>query len=84
MHTRYFRLKVPKYMSEEIEWIEMTGREFYRFANSPEGQGRHFIDMDDVVLEASETEARSFRTEQNQLLHTDPGGRLEHLVSLRY
>ena len=65
MYKRYFRMKDPKCKPEQIEWIEMTGREFYRFVNSPEGQGRHFIDMDDVVLEASETEARSFRTEQN-------------------
>ena len=65
MYKRYFRMKDPKCRPEQVEWIEMTGREFYRFVNSPEGQGRHFIDMDDVVLEASETEARSFRTEQN-------------------
>ena len=61
MHTRYFRLKVPKYMSEEIEWIEMTGKEFYRFVKSPEGQGRHFIDMGDVVLECSKAEYKRFK-----------------------
>ena len=65
MYKRYFRMKDPKCKPEQIEWIEMTGREFYRFVNSPEGRGRHFIDMDDVVLEASENEVRSFRTEQN-------------------
>ena len=40
-------------------------REFYRFVNSPEGCDRHFIDMDDVVLEASESEIRSFKAEKN-------------------
>ena len=65
MYKRYFRKKDPKCKPNEIEWIEMTGSEFYRFVNSPEGQGRHFIDMDDVVLEASEPEARSFKTEKN-------------------
>lgn len=65
MYKRYFRMKDPNCGPEEIEWVEMTGREFYRFVNSPEGQGRHFIDMDDVVLEASEAEARSFKAEQN-------------------
>ena len=65
MYKRYFRMKDPKCGPEKLEWIEMTGREFYRFVNSPEGQGRHFIDMDDVVLEASEAEARSFKTEKN-------------------
>lgn len=65
MYKRYFRMKDPKCRPEQIEWIEMTGREFYRFVNSPEGQGRHFIDMDDVVLEANEAEARNYKTEQN-------------------
>ena len=65
MHKRYFRMKDPKCRREEVEWIEMTGSEFYRFVNSPEGQGRHFIDMDDVVLEASESEARSYKAEKN-------------------
>ena len=65
MYKRYFRMKDPRCKPNEIEWIEMTGNEFYRFVNSPEGRGRHFIDMDDVVLEASEFEARSFKTEKN-------------------
>ena len=65
MYTRYFRKKNPKCKPEETEWIEMTGREFYLFVNSPEGQNRHFIDMDDVVLEASETEARRYKAEKN-------------------
>lgn len=38
-------MKDPKCRPEEIEWIEMTGREFYCFVHSPEGQNRHFIDM---------------------------------------
>jgi len=46
----------------------MTGKEFYRFVNSPEGQGRHFIDMGDVVLEASKHEAQVHRAEKD---HSD-------------
>lgn len=65
LNTRYFRMKDPKCKPEEIEWIEMTGREFYSFVHSPEGRGRHFIDMDDVVLEATESEARKYKAEQN-------------------
>lgn len=56
-------MRDPRCKPSEIEWIEMTGTEFYRFVNSPEGCGRHFIDMDDVVLEASEADARSFKFE---------------------
>ena len=65
MYKRYFRMDDPKCKQDEIKWIEMTGSEFYRFVNSPEGQGRYFIDMGDVVLEASEAEARSFKAEKN-------------------
>lgn len=65
MYKRYFRMKDPKCKPEEIEWVEMTGKEFYCFVSSPEGRGRYFIDMDDVVLETSEAEARSFKAEKN-------------------
>lgn len=65
MYKRYFRMRDPKCRPEQVKWIEMTGNEFYRFVNSPEGQGRHFIDMGDVVLEASEAETRSFKAEKN-------------------
>lgn len=64
MYKRYFRMKDPRCKPNEIEWIEMAGSEFCRFVNSPEGCDRHFIDMDDVVLEASEFEARSFKAEK--------------------
>jgi len=46
----------------------MTGQEFYRFVNSPEGQGRYFIDMNNVVLEATKEEARAYRSERD---HSD-------------
>lgn len=65
MYKRYFRMKDPRCKPEQIEWIEMTGREFHRFVTSPEGRNRHFIDMDDVVLEASEFEVRRFKAEKN-------------------
>ena len=68
MYKRYFRMKDPRRGPEEIEWIEMTGSEFYRFINSPEGQGRYFIDMGDVVLEASKREAQVHRAEKD---HSD-------------
>lgn len=65
MSTRYFKKRNPKCRPKEIEWIEMTGKEFYRFVNSPDGQGRHFIDMGDVVLETTEAQARQYKAEQN-------------------
>jgi len=68
LYRRYFRKKDFKCKPDETEWIEMTGQEFYRFVNSPAGQGRYFIDMSNVVLEATKEEARVFRSEQD---HSD-------------
>ena len=68
MYKRYFRMKAPKCKPEKIKWIEMTGKEFYRFVNSPEGQGLYFIDMGDVVLESSKREAQIHRAEKD---HSD-------------
>lgn len=65
MKKRYYRMKDPTCQRTEIKWIEMTGKEFYQFINSPEGQNRHFIDMDDVVLESTSSEARSYRIEKD-------------------
>ncbi len=65
MNTRYFRMKCPECKPGKIEWVEMSGKEFYQFVNSSEGQRRHFIDMGDVVLEATEAQARQYRAEQN-------------------
>ena len=65
MQKRYFRVKTLKCKPEDMQWIEMSGREFYRFINSPEGQGHYFIDMGDVVLETSKAETRKYRAEEN-------------------
>lgn len=65
MYKRYFRKKDPECNPEEIEWIEMTGKEFYSFVTSPEGKTRYFIDMGDVVLEATKDEARVHKAEKD-------------------
>lgn len=65
MNKRYFRLKEPAHNANQADWIEMTGKEFYRFTHSPEGEKRHFIDMGDVMLEVTEADDRQYRTEQN-------------------
>lgn len=66
MSKRYFRRREPQCGPEAAGWIEMTGREFYQFVNSPEGRGRHFIDMGDVVLESTEMEAKLYRAERDR------------------
>ena len=61
MYKRYFRKKDPCCGAAENEWIEMTGREYYRFIKAPENKGRWFIDMGNVVLECTEEEYRCQR-----------------------
>lgn len=68
MCKRYFRKKEPNCRKEDVEWIEMTGQEFYRFVKKPENKNRYFIDMDDVVLEVTDAEARWYRAEKD---HSD-------------
>ena len=61
MNKRYFRKKDPNCPLKEIEWVEMTGSEYYSFVRAPENKNRHFVDMDDVVLEGTQSEAREQR-----------------------
>ncbi|MBP3509327.1 hypothetical protein [Oscillibacter sp.] len=63
---RYYRKKDPNCETAKTEWIEMSGSEFYRFIRTPESKGRFFIDMDDVVLETTESEARMYKAEKNR------------------
>lgn len=65
MNKRYFRKKKPLCRTEEIEWIEMTGRKFYAFVNAPENQGRHFVDMDTAVLECTAEQYKAFMAEDD-------------------
>lgn len=61
MARQYFRKKDPA--AQIPEWIEMSGQEFYQFARSPEGRGRYFIDMDDVVIESPRAEYEEWHRE---------------------
>ena len=84
MYKRYFRMKNPKCKPKKIEWIEMTGNEFYRFVNSPEGCDRHFIDMDGVVLETGESEVRSFKAEKNHSYYIQAQVEAEIILRMEY
>ncbi len=68
MATRYFRKSLPHTEGAESYWVEMTGREFYDFVNSPEAKGRYFIVMDDLVIETNEQQFRKWLSEKN---HSD-------------
>lgn len=65
MHTRYFRKKDPFCQPEAIEWIEMSGGEYYRFVTDPKNKSRCFIDMGDVVLECTKAEYKRYKVEDD-------------------
>lgn len=65
MFTRYFRKKDPLSKAQNVEWVEMSGKEYYQFVTDLTNAGRHFVDMGDVVLEATENEMREYISEKN-------------------
>ncbi len=73
LNTRYFRLK-PNCSPEKVEWIEMTGKEFYYFVKSPEGQNRHFIDMGDSESCPRKIFKKFFRTNLKKVSNRESEG----------
>ena len=61
------------------EWIEMTGKEFYRFTSRPENAGRRFIVLDDrfnegadiITIEANEEEYQKWKKEYDHQRYLD-------------
>ena len=50
MANRYFVWKNIPVNTQDIEWAEMSGAEFYQLMKSPAARGRYFIDMGDFIL----------------------------------
>lgn len=65
MFTRYFRKKNPSNGAGAVEWVEMSGREYYRFVTDPSNKNRYFLDMGDVVLECTEAEYKRYKAEDD-------------------
>ena len=68
MAKQYYIKKNPATSGPDVEWIAINGKEFYQLITSPAGRGRYFIDMDDFMIEANETEYAEWRKEKN---HSD-------------
>lgn len=68
MARQYFRKKNTGELGPHVDWIEMDGKEFYRFVRSREGRGRYFIDFDDYVIEATKDQYEDWRREKD---HSD-------------
>lgn len=73
MSKKYFVWKDPACGGADIEWTELSGQEFYAMMSKPENKCRRFIRLgndicseDDVLtIEATETEYRDWKREQN-------------------
>ena len=66
MTKQYYRKRIPYSENQNIEWIEMNGREFYRFIKSLEGKDRYFIDFDDYVIESTKEQYEAWKKEKNR------------------
>lgn len=67
MANRYFVWKNPTQGSQNIEWLEMSGKEFYQLLKSPAARGRYFIDMDDFIMEVPKAEHDKWHREKERL-----------------
>ena len=63
MAKHYFIKKDPKAAPEQVQWVTLTGKEFYAFITSREGDDRFFIDMGDFMIEADKSEYTAWRKE---------------------
>lgn len=67
----YFVKKDPTCKKEDIEWLQLSGREFYSFTCSPQGKDRYFITLkddidyecDEIHIEATYDEYREWQSE---------------------
>lgn len=64
MARQYLRKAEPYDQNPNSDWIMMTGKEFYRFINSPEGEDRYFIKWNDLVIEASRAQYNDWLSEE--------------------
>lgn len=65
--TIYLVKKDPDCKKEHVEWIQMSGKEFYQFIHSQKGRGRYFIHLtDDVSYEADEIYIEAGKSEYQE------------------
>jgi hypothetical protein len=77
MTKKYYIWKDPNCAGVDIEWLELTGKEFYALLKHPESKTRHFIrlgndislEADIIYIEATEEQYRDWRREQNAHNH---------------
>ena len=68
MARQFYRKKFLASPEKANEWVLMDAKEFYQFIISDEGKGRYFIDLGDIVIEASKKQYNAWRREKD---HSD-------------
>lgn len=74
MAKRYFVWKNPACNGEDVEWVELTGKEFFRLVNQRKNKRRRFIVMgndicpeaDMIYIEATEEQYADWRVEMHR------------------
>lgn len=72
MTKRFYIWKDPNCGGSNVEWVQLTGKQFYAFTRSSECAGRYFITMKDmekgtyVKLEATKEKYLEWKREQRR------------------
>ena len=73
MAKKYYIWKAPACGEDDIEWLELSGKEFFYLLKEPKNRNRRFIrlgndvvpEADIIYIEATEAQYREWRREQN-------------------
>lgn len=88
--TIYLVKKDPDCKKEHVEWIQMSGKEFYQFIHSQNGKGRYFIHLtddvsyeaDEIYIEAEQSEYQEWYKEARRHRYLTDGKEGVHIMSL--
>ena len=69
MSGQFFIKKDPEARADNIEWISMNIEEFRAFRKSEEGKDRYFIEFDDLTIEATQSQYKTWRSEKDHGLY---------------
>jgi hypothetical protein len=63
----YLVKKDPHSKKQSVEWLQLSGSDFYAFLHTPEAKGRYFIHLtDDIDFECDEIYIEADRTEYQE------------------
>lgn len=80
MSRKYFVWKDPACGGVNIEWVELTGKEFHAMMELPENKKQRFVrlgnedfqDTDIIIIEANQDVYRKWKNERKRQLYRIP------------